>query len=109
MRKFIKKIVGIFMIIGIYLVKFANKIYAEDTQIITPEYGVIEPEPWKKVLNGIFFILLPISAIITIIVGTRKYIKSSTDGKSVKILISIIAVIGIVILIRVLVLGINIY
>lgn len=48
MRKFIKKIVGIFMIIGIYLVKFANKIYAEDTQIITPEYGVIEPEPWKK-------------------------------------------------------------
>jgi len=57
--------------------------------------------------NGIFLILLPISAIITIIVGTKKYIKNSRDSKAVKILISIIALIVIVILIRVLVLGIN--
>ena len=108
MRKFIKKIVGIFTIIGIYLVKFANKIYALSAGDIVPEYGVIEPlERHNIFVNAIFLVLLPIAAIITIIIGTIKYIKNSRDSKAVKILISIIALIVIVILIRVLVLGIN--
>ena len=71
MRKFIKKIVGIFTIIGIYLVKFANKIYALSAGYIEPAYGVIEPlERHNIFVNAIFLVLLPIAAIITIIIGT---------------------------------------
>ena len=112
MRKIMKKIVAAFTIIGAYWVGFANKIHAltpSDLPFVQPLYGPEKPkyDIKYKIINGIFLILLPISAIITIIAGTRKYIKNSTDSKIVKILISIIAVIVIVILIRVLVLGIN--
>ena len=111
MRKIMKKIVAAFTIIGAYLVGFANKIHALTPNDLITLYAPEKPKPEYdikyKIINGIFLILLPISAIITIIAGTRKYIKNSTDSKIVKILISIIAVIVIVILIRVLVLGIN--
>ncbi len=106
MRKFIKKIVGIFTIIGIYLVKFANKIYARSAGHIVPAYGVIEPlEGHNIFVNAIFLVLLPIVAIITIIIGTIKYIKKSRDRKAVRNLI--IAIIAIVILIRVILLGLS--
>lgn len=106
MRKFIKKIVGIFTIIGIYLVKFANKIYALSDGDIVPEYGVIEPlERHNIFVNAIFLVLLPIATIITIIIGTIKYIKKSRDRKAVRNLI--IAIITIVILIRVILLGLS--
>lgn len=49
--------------------------------------------------------LLPIAAIITIIIGTIKYIKKSRDRKAVRNLI--IAIITIVILIRVILLGLS--
>ncbi|MEI3400939.1 MAG: hypothetical protein V8R51_00590 [Clostridia bacterium] len=109
MRKIMKKIVAAFTIIGAYLLGFANKIHALTPNDIASLYGPEKPkyDIKYKIINGIFLILLPISAIITIIAGTRKYIKNSTDSKIVKILISIIAVIVIVILIGVLVLGIN--
>lgn len=111
MRKIMKKIVAVFTIIGAYLLGFANKIHAltPNDIYIASLYGPEKPkyDIKYKIINGIFLILLPISAIITIIAGTRKYIKNSTDSKIVKILISIIALIVIVILIGVLVLGIN--
>jgi len=111
MKKFFNKLAKTFIGIGTSVVLFCKKMYALAPDTITPLYGPVEPEPEYgikyKVINGIFLILLPISAIITIIVGTKKYIKNSRDSKAVKILISIIALIVIVILIRVLVLGIN--
>ena len=109
MKKFFNKLAKTFIGIGTSVVLFCKKMYALAPDTITPLYGPVEPEYGikYKVINGIFLILLPISAIITIIVGTKKYIKNSRDSKAVKILISIIALIVIVILIRVLVLGIN--
>lgn len=112
MKKIIRKIIGVFTVIGTYLAGLADKVYAIDIDTrrvqIDPAYGVKEPIKKSNILvNGFFLILLPIAAIITIIVGTRKYIKKSTASKTVKILISIIAIIVILILIRVLLLGIN--
>lgn len=108
MKKIIKKIIGAFTIIGTYLIELANKVYASDEMYlrVAPAYGIKEPiRKSSIILNGFFLILLPIAAIITIIIGIRKYIKKSRDRKAVRILI--IEIIAIVILIRVLILGIN--
>ena len=109
MKKIIRKIIGAFTIIGTYLIELANKVYALDEKDSRAEalYSVKEPLIKKSniILNGFFLILLPIAAIITIIIGTRKYIKKSRDRKAVRILI--IGIIAIVILIGVLILGIN--
>ena len=79
MKKFFNKLAKTFIGIGTSVVLFCKKMYALAPNTITPLYGPVEPEPEYgikyKVINGIFLILLPISAIITIIVGTKKFNK----------------------------------
>ena len=100
MKKLIKKIIEIFIIICAYFVGCTNKIYALTTGLL---YGIDKPEPKYYIINWtltLFLILLPISMIITIIIGTIKYIEKSRDSKVVKLLIVIIEIIAIVTLIR---------
>ena len=82
MKRFAKKIISIFMAIGIYLMMFGKKIYA-----LTPLYGLAkEPEQtlWEKITQKIFN---PISILVVFIIGVIIYLFKSKNGKKNKIVI----------------------
>ena len=85
MRKFMKKIIGFFIIICSYFVGCANKIYA-----LTPLYGPYKPEEpsfVEKIFELINKILInQVTALIVVITGIIVYLVKSKDGKKTKIL-----------------------